>query len=189
MYQGFLVSNVTFKLVGDMQVCAGLQPGQLQRGAAGGEGGQQPAGLAAAVRQSGEQRGVQVRLQLDVFHLQQLEGNITRSLQRFLPLSAHIQVAQAGFSTCGSHTLVPAMQQRCMQVPERGEPDSPGELDYRYIFSQLERLGYTGWVGLLSSTNQGRTVRIGLLQVGLEYKPRVATLPGLAWLEKLGFRL
>ena len=75
-----------------------------------------------------------------------------------------------------------------LQVPERGEPDSPGELDYGYIFSQLERLGYTGWVGL-SSANQGRTLRTGLLQVGLEYKPRAATLPGLAWLQKLGFRL
>ena len=34
------------------------------------------------------------------------------------------------------------------QVPERGEPDSPGEINYDYVFSVLEKAGYQGWIGL-----------------------------------------
>lgn len=33
------------------------------------------------------------------------------------------------------------------QVPGRHEPDSPGELNFPYIFELLESLGYTGYVG------------------------------------------
>ncbi|KAG9341535.1 hypothetical protein JZ751_019040 [Albula glossodonta] len=33
------------------------------------------------------------------------------------------------------------------QVPERNEPDSPGEVNYSYLFSLLERLGYQGYIG------------------------------------------
>ena len=49
-----------------------------------------------------------IRLQLDIFHLQQMEGNICRQLEKLLPWVGHVQLAQ---------------------VPGRGEPDSPGELD------------------------------------------------------------
>ena len=33
-----------------------------------------------------------VRLQLDVFHLQQIKGNITRNIKDLLPIVGHIQV-------------------------------------------------------------------------------------------------
>lgn len=33
------------------------------------------------------------------------------------------------------------------QVPERNEPDSPGELNYCYLFDVLEKLGYKGYIG------------------------------------------
>lgn len=33
------------------------------------------------------------------------------------------------------------------QVPGRHEPDSPGELNFPYIFKLLESLSYTGYVG------------------------------------------
>lgn len=33
------------------------------------------------------------------------------------------------------------------QVPGRNEPDSPGELNFHYLFSTLENLGYQGYVG------------------------------------------
>ena len=33
------------------------------------------------------------------------------------------------------------------QVPGRNEPDSAGELDYRYLFSLLETMGYCGYIG------------------------------------------
>jgi len=85
-----------------------------------------------------------LRLQMDLFHLQQMEGNMTRRIQELLPLVGHIQIAQ---------------------VPDRGEPDSPGELNYRYLLSLLEKLNYKGWVGL-------------------EYKPVMKTETGLSWVEK-----
>lgn len=33
------------------------------------------------------------------------------------------------------------------QVPGRHEPNSPGELNFPYLFELLESLGYTGYVG------------------------------------------
>jgi len=90
-----------------------------------------------------------LRLQLDLFHLQQLQGNVTRSIEELMPLVGHVQIAQ---------------------VPGRGEPDSPGELDYSYILGQLDRLEYEGWVGL-------------------EYNPTSTTVEGLAWLKRWGYRL
>lgn len=49
------------------------------------------------------------------------------------------------------------------QVPGRGEPDSPGELNFSYLFQLLEDEGYTGFVGC-------------------EYQPRGDTAEGLSWL-------
>ena len=43
-----------------------------------------------------------------------------------IPFPGHIQIAQ---------------------VPGRHEPNSPGELNFPYIFEVLESLGYTGYVG------------------------------------------
>ena len=54
-------------------------------------------------------------------------------------------------------------------VPDRHEPDG-GELNYPYLFSVLDALGYTGWVGC-------------------EYRPRAGlqaggTRAGLGWLKR-----
>ena len=35
-----------------------------------------------------------LKLQLDLFHLQQIEGNLTRNIEKYLPYVGHIQVAQ-----------------------------------------------------------------------------------------------
>ncbi|XP_034036642.1 putative hydroxypyruvate isomerase isoform X4 [Thalassophryne amazonica] len=50
------------------------------------------------------------------------------------------------------------------QVPGRNEPDSAGELNYRYLFNLLETLGYQGYIGC-------------------EYKPLRSTNEGLGWLK------
>lgn len=64
-------------------------------------------------------------LQMDFYHLQVAEGDVTRNFERYLPLIAHLQIAG---------------------VPDRTEPDR-GEVDCRYLFALIDRLGYNGWVG------------------------------------------
>lgn len=66
-----------------------------------------------------------IRLQLDLYHAQITEGDLTRLIRRVAPLTSHIQIAS---------------------VPHRNEPDS-GELNHPYLFDLLDASGYTGWVG------------------------------------------
>uniref|UniRef100_A0A2K5KVK7 Putative hydroxypyruvate isomerase n=1 Tax=Cercocebus atys TaxID=9531 RepID=A0A2K5KVK7_CERAT len=67
-----------------------------------------------------------LQLQMDIFHWQIMDGNLTGNIQEFLPIVGHVQVAQ---------------------VPGRGEPSSPGELNFPYLFQLLEDEGYKGFVG------------------------------------------
>ena len=81
-----------------------------------------------------------VRLQFDIYHRQILHGDVAVALARLMPLIGHVQIAS---------------------VPSRNEPDSE-ELNYPFLFSELDRLGYDGFVGC-------------------EYRPRTTTLEGLGW--------
>ncbi|XP_073227515.1 putative hydroxypyruvate isomerase [Porites lutea] len=83
-----------------------------------------------------------MKLQLDMFHHQRTSGNLTQTLIDAMPYIGHIQISQ---------------------VPSRNEPDSDGEINYPYIFHQIAKLGYKGWIGC-------------------EYHPRGRTLDGLGWL-------
>nr|BAG53238.1 unnamed protein product [Homo sapiens] len=67
-----------------------------------------------------------LQLQMDIFHWQIMDGNLTGNIREFLPIVGHVQVAQ---------------------VPGRGEPSSPGELNFPYLFQLLEDEGYKGFVG------------------------------------------
>nr|Q8R1F5.2 RecName: Full=Putative hydroxypyruvate isomerase [Mus musculus] len=67
-----------------------------------------------------------LQLQMDIFHWQIMDGNLTGNIREFLPTVGHVQVAQ---------------------VPDRGEPGSSGELDFTYLFQLLEDEGYQGFVG------------------------------------------
>nr|XP_015210694.1 PREDICTED: putative hydroxypyruvate isomerase isoform X2 [Lepisosteus oculatus] len=67
-----------------------------------------------------------IKLQMDIFHWQIMDGNLTQNIKTCFPLVGHIQIAQ---------------------VPGRNEPDSPGELNYPYIFGVLEEMGYQGYIG------------------------------------------
>ena len=82
-------------------------------------------------------------LMLDLFHLQRGEGNLVERMRRSLPHAAHVQIAD---------------------VPGRHEPGT-GEINFTFVFAELERLGYTGWVGC-------------------EYLPLGDTLEGLAWMKR-----
>lgn len=64
-------------------------------------------------------------LQMDFYHLQIVEGDLIRHLERHFPLLAHVQIAG---------------------VPDRHEPDR-GEVHYPALFGALDRLQYRGWVG------------------------------------------
>lgn len=66
-----------------------------------------------------------VAVQLDYYHAQIMDGDVTRLTERMAGRFAHVQIAS---------------------VPDRHEPDD-GELNYRYIFKTLERTGYDGWIG------------------------------------------
>ena len=68
-----------------------------------------------------------VQVQMDLYHCQIVEGDVTMQLRRYLPSGrvGHLQIAS---------------------VPERHEPDR-GELHYPWIFEELQRLQWQGWVG------------------------------------------
>lgn len=81
-----------------------------------------------------------VKLQFDLYHRQIMHGDVTMALRDLLPLTGHIQTAA---------------------VPARHEPMS-GEVNDAFVFAELDRLGYDGFVGC-------------------EYHPRAGTQSGLGW--------
>jgi hydroxypyruvate isomerase len=64
-------------------------------------------------------------LQFDFYHLQIIGGDLVRQFERYLGSVGHVQIAG---------------------VPARNEPDT-GEVNYPFVFRELDRLGYRGWVG------------------------------------------
>jgi hydroxypyruvate isomerase len=66
-----------------------------------------------------------LKVQMDFYHCQIMEGDLARRLEKHIAGVGHVQVAG---------------------VPDRHEPDT-GEVAYRYLFDRLDALGYTGWVG------------------------------------------
>jgi hydroxypyruvate isomerase len=66
-----------------------------------------------------------IRLQYDCYHMQIMEGDLARSIERLLPLISHIQIADN---------------------PGRHEPGT-GEINYPWLLGRIDSLGYTGWIG------------------------------------------
>jgi 2-dehydrotetronate isomerase len=89
-----------------------------------------------------------LKLQFDVYHVAVAQGDVLTRLARHMSVTGNVQIAA---------------------VPSRAEPDE-GEIAYPAIFSALDRLGYTGWVGA-------------------EYRPRAGTDEGLGWLARMGWPL
>ena len=89
-----------------------------------------------------------LKVQMDLYHCQIVEGDLATKLRQYLPSGnvGHIQLAS---------------------VPQRNEPDL-GELNYPYLFSLLDELGYEGWVGCEYRPGAG-------MQAG-------GTTAGLGWL-------
>jgi hydroxypyruvate isomerase len=66
-----------------------------------------------------------VKLLYDVYHMQIMEGDVARSIERLLPRIGHIQIADN---------------------PGRHEPGT-GELNFPWLLEKIDTVGYTGWVG------------------------------------------
>ena len=89
-----------------------------------------------------------VFIQYDFYHVQIVGGDLIERFKKFQPLIAHLQ---------------------CSQVPVRHEPDAGGEINYPFVFSEIDRLGYPHWIGA-------------------EYVPRGKTEQGLGWGKPYGLR-
>ncbi|RWC97522.1 MAG: isomerase [Mesorhizobium sp.] len=66
-----------------------------------------------------------LKLMFDCYHVQIMEGDVTRRLVSLFPFVGHIQIAS---------------------VPDRGEPDH-GELDYTHVLPRIAELGWVAPIG------------------------------------------
>ncbi len=66
-----------------------------------------------------------LKVQMDLYHAQIVEGDLATKLRRWIAHIGHLQIAG---------------------VPGRHEPDN-GEVNYAYLFRLLDELKYTGYVG------------------------------------------
>jgi hydroxypyruvate isomerase len=82
-------------------------------------------------------------VQYDIYHAQRMEGELAATIETHLAKIGHMQLADN---------------------PGRHEPGS-GEINYDFLFSHIDRVGYKGWIGC-------------------EYKPATSTEAGLAWLQR-----
>lgn len=95
---------------------------------------------AHAIRE--EVGAANLKVQMDFYHVQIVEGDIAMKLRRYLPHIGHIQIAG---------------------VPERHEPDT-GEVNYRYLFRLLDELGYDGWLGCEYRPAKGTVEGLGWMK-------------------------
>lgn len=66
-----------------------------------------------------------LKLQYDIFHMQIVEGDLAKTIERLLPRIGHMQLAD---------------------VPDRHEPGT-GEINFDFLLAHIDRLGYQGWMG------------------------------------------
>jgi hydroxypyruvate isomerase len=66
-----------------------------------------------------------VKVQMDFYHAQIMEGDLAMTFKKYFSDIGHTQIAS---------------------VPSRNEPDD-GEVNYSYLFKLLDEMGYQGWVG------------------------------------------
>ena len=66
-----------------------------------------------------------LKMQMDLYHMQIAEGDLTMCLRRYVALCGHIQIAGC---------------------PERHEPDT-GEIRYECLYKVIDETGYSGWLG------------------------------------------
>lgn len=82
-----------------------------------------------------------LKLMFDAYHVQIMEGDLTRRLEALLPIVGHVQFAG---------------------VPDRGEPDV-GEVDVAFLLRRLRNLGWTAPVGAEYRPRAGTEAGLGWL--------------------------
>ncbi|WP_327672484.1 MULTISPECIES: 2-oxo-tetronate isomerase [unclassified Streptomyces] len=95
----------------------------------------------AVVREIGASN---LKVQLDLYHCQIVEGDLTATLRRDLPTGrvGHLQIAG---------------------VPDRHEPDA-GELNIRHLMSCVDELEFDGWIGCEYIPKAGTSEGLGWLK-------------------------
>ena len=88
------------------------------------------------------------KIQYDVYHAQRTSGELVNFLRANFAKIDHIQIADN---------------------PGRNQPGT-GEVNYKFVLDELDRLGYQGWVGL-------------------EYKPLPNAAGSLGWIKEMGYSL
>ena len=68
---------------------------------------------------------VNLRLQLDLYHVQIMRGDLAPTIRELAGMYPHVQIAG---------------------TPGRHEPDV-GEINYPYLFDLFDEIGYQGWIG------------------------------------------
>lgn len=84
-------------------------------------------------------------IQFDIYHTQVMHGDLVPTYARLRDRIGHIQIAD---------------------TPGRNEPGT-GEINYAFVLSEIDRLGYDGWIGC-------------------EYRPKAGTSAGLGWMRRHG---
>ncbi len=83
-------------------------------------------------------------VQYDIYHMQIMEGDLARTMQKHLARIAHIQLADN---------------------PGRHEPGT-GEINYAFLFRHLDAIGYPGWIGCEYKPRAGTVDGLGWLMDG-----------------------
>jgi hydroxypyruvate isomerase len=95
-----------------------------------------------------------LKVQMDLYHCQIVEGDVAMKIRKYLPTGAvgHFQIAG---------------------VPERHEPDI-GEMNYPYLFAVIDEVtqasGWDGWIGCEYRPRRG--AEAGGTSAGLGWRPR-----------------
>ena len=80
-----------------------------------------------------------LKVQMDFYHAQIMEGDIISTFRQYLPHIGHVQIAS---------------------VPDRHEPDV-GELNYPWLFAMMDEAGYDGWIGCEYRPRNGTATGLG----------------------------
>ena len=83
-----------------------------------------------------------LKVQMDLYHCQIVEGDLAMKIRQYLPGVGHMQIAG---------------------VPERHEPDV-GEVNYPYLFKLIDELGYDGWIGCEYRPRKGTSEGLGWMR-------------------------